>query len=157
MLTGRIAGLRDESASASDGRIRARINREINRLEPKLAQLCRVVELQESAEKALWSDLWSMPQAVLWQEARASREVAQYVRWKVRAEDGDLKAGVEARMLSDRLGLNPLALMRLRAEVELVEKAENEGERRRAGADPSQSAKKTPDPRTFLQAIPTRE
>lgn len=156
VLTKRIAGLQEESAAATDGRTRARINREINRLEPQLGQLCRMVELQQSAEKELWSELWSMPQAVLWQEARAFREVAGYTRWKIRAEHGDLKASVEARMLSDRLGLNPLALLRLRAEIERVDEAERQGTQRRAAKKaPAKkpAAKKPADPRGFLSAV----
>ena len=51
-----------------------------------------------------------MPQAVMWEESSAGREVAQYVRWKIRGEQGDLESAKEARMLSDRLGLNPLAV-----------------------------------------------
>jgi hypothetical protein len=158
VLTRRIAGLWDESSAAADGRIRARINREINRLEPQLAQLSRQVELQESAEKALWSELWAMPQAVLWQESHSYREVAQYVRWKIRGESGDLKASVEARMLSDRLGLNPLALLRLRAEIERVDEAEHQGTQRRAArkapAKKTAARKKPDDPRSFLAVMP---
>ncbi|SDT85163.1 hypothetical protein SAMN04488548_1162 [Gordonia westfalica] len=56
---------------------------------------------------------------VIWEESHTHREVAQYVRWKVRAEQGDLKAAAEARQLSDRLGLNPLALMRLRPRLSM--------------------------------------
>ncbi|WP_074848216.1 hypothetical protein [Gordonia westfalica] len=56
---------------------------------------------------------------MIWEESHTHREVAQYVRWKVRAEQGDLKAAAEARQLSDRLGLNPLALMRLRPRLSM--------------------------------------
>jgi|GEM_PF-6592371 len=90
----------------------------------------RLLALQEQAEVlaaelkqiyalelALWEQLWAMPQAVLWQRQRWTREVAQYARWKVRGELGDLNAAKEARQLSDRLLLTPLALLRGRCEV----------------------------------------
>ncbi|WP_437075203.1 hypothetical protein [Streptomyces sp. enrichment culture] len=43
--------------------------------------------------------------------------MAQYVRWKSRAEAGDLDAAKEARQLGDRLGLTPLAMLRLRWKI----------------------------------------
>jgi hypothetical protein len=70
-----------------------------------------------AAERALWRRLWRLPQAVAWEREKYDREVAQYVRWKTLAEAGDLHASKEARMLADRLGLNPAALLRLRWEV----------------------------------------
>lgn len=83
---------------------------EANILEKKL-------EAQKSVEAELWGDLWHLPQAVMWERLGWVREVAQYVRWKVQAEMGDLDASKEARMLADRLGLNPLSMLRLRWEV----------------------------------------
>lgn len=68
-------------------------------------------------ELALWADLWRLPQACVWEKQGSHREVAQYVRWKVKAESGDLKAAPEARQMSDRLGLTPLAMLRLRWEI----------------------------------------
>lgn len=72
-----------------------------------------VVEGQEQAELALWRELWKTPQAVEWERCSYHREVAQYVRWKVLGESGDMDAAKEARQFSDRLGLTPLALRRL--------------------------------------------
>ena len=117
------------------------------------ATLALQVEQADDLERALWGDLWSTPQAVLWEESHALREVAQYVRWKVRAEQGDLKAAAEARALSDRLGLNPLALLRLRAEVERVEDAEDRGRRRRSTAAPAPRREGDDDPRSGLYAV----
>lgn len=77
-----------------------------------------------NAEKALWRDLWRMPQAVMWERIACHREVAQYARWKVLAEAGEIDAAKEARQLSDRLGLSPLALLRLRWEIASDEVAE---------------------------------
>ena len=63
-------------------------------------------------EAELWKELWRLPQAVAWEQIGYTREVAQYVRWKVRGELGELEAAKEARQLSDRLGLSPLAMLR---------------------------------------------
>jgi hypothetical protein len=57
------------------------------------------------------------------------RTVARYVRFEVRAETGDLKAGAEARLLEDRLGLSPQAMLRLRWEVSADEVGEQRQER----------------------------
>ncbi len=68
-------------------------------------------------EKKLWADLWKTPQATQWAKLGWTREVAQYVRHKVKGEGGSLDDAKEARQLSDRLGLSPLALLRLRWEI----------------------------------------
>lgn len=65
-------------------------------------------------ERALWRELWALPQAVAWERFRYGREIALYVRWQIGAESGDKDAAREARLLSDRLGLNPAALLRLK-------------------------------------------
>lgn len=147
----RIANLQDEFDQTEDGRTRGRVKRELNKLEMSTAKLRIQVEQAEVSERQLWDYLWRTPQAVLWEETHALREVAQYVRWKIRAEQGDVKAASEARQLSDRLGLNPLALMRLRAEVMSVDEAE-------AKASNTTPVKATPkkkqdDPRGFLTAV----
>lgn len=76
-----------------------------------------VVAIQAKAERSLWRELWRTPMAAAWEPLGYTREVAQYVRWKIHAENGDLKAAAEARQLADRLGLTSLALLRLRWEV----------------------------------------
>lgn len=148
----RVASLQVELEGEDDGRAKGRLRRELNKNEMLAAQLSLQLEQATDAEVALWSDLWSTPQAVIWDESHAHREVAQYVRWKIRGEQGDIKAAAEARQLSDRLGLNPLALLRLRAEVEHVEEAEDRGTRRR------ESRAKPPrdpgaDPRASLRVV----
>lgn len=151
----RIATLQVDLAEAKDGRTKGRLRRELEKNELVAAQMQLRIEQATDAEIALWTDLWSIPQAVIWEESHAHREVAQYVRWKVRAEQGDLKAATEARQLSDRLGLNPLALLRLRAEVEHVEEAEDRGNRRR-GSRPAPKSDGDPpkdDPRSGLYAV----
>jgi len=91
--------------------------RELGRVDERV----RVLEMQlrESTrmEVSMWFELWRTPVAVMWERQRWTREVAQYCRLKVLAELGDLDAQKEARQIGDRLGLNPLALLRLRWEV----------------------------------------
>jgi hypothetical protein len=147
----RIAALQVEIEEATDGRTKGRLRRELNKLELATAALGLQIEQAGDAERALWGDLWSTPVAVLWEESHAEREVAQYVRWKIRGEQGDLDAAKEARMLSDRLGLNPLALLRLRAEVERAEEAEDKGTRRRERRAPKKP--EGDDPRGGLYAV----
>jgi hypothetical protein len=79
-------------------------------------------------EAAMWADLWGYPQAVMWERLNIGREVAQYVRWKTLAEHGNLEASKEARQLGDRLGMTPLALLRLRWEVPADEVAQKRSE-----------------------------
>jgi hypothetical protein len=149
----RIAALQVELEEAEDGRTKGRLRRELNKQEMSVAQLTLQIEQATDAEVGLWADLWSTPQAVIWEESHAHREVAQYVRWKVRGEQGDLKAAAEARQLSDRLGLNPLALMRLRAEIEHADAAEDRGAQRRSKPSPAPRPKDGDDPRGGLYAV----
>ena len=148
----RLASLEVEIAEAEDGRTKGRLRREFNKLQMSSAVLSLRIEQARDAEVALWGQLWAMPQAVMWEESHAHREVAQYVRWKIRAEQGDMKAASEARQWSDRLGLNPLALLRLRVEIEQAAAAEDRGRKRRE----TQSPRKRPggdDPRAGLYAV----
>jgi hypothetical protein len=110
---------------------------EANILEKKL-------EAQQGVEAELWGDLWRLPQAVMWERLGWVREVAQYVRWKVQAEMGDLDASKESRMLADRLGLNPLSMLRLRWEVSGDEVAAHRSAR---------PARKGSDVRSRLRAV----
>lgn len=70
----------------------------------------------ETAEQAsLWKQLWRTPQAVVWDEFEWTRVVARYVAVVLKAEDElDSKLLAEARQLEDRLGLSPMAMLRLR-------------------------------------------
>jgi hypothetical protein len=70
------------------------------------------------AEKELWADLWATPQAVAWESLGWERVVARYTRTVLKAEremTGALLA--DARQMEDRLGLTPLAMLRLRWEI----------------------------------------
>jgi hypothetical protein len=71
------------------------------------------------AEKDTWAALWRLPQAAEWIKGAHARTVARYVRALVVAEQREASAFhlSEVRQLEDRLGLTPMAMMRLRWEV----------------------------------------
>ena len=80
----------------------------------------QVIAATERGERELdlWRDLWTTPQATAWHRLGWTHEVAMYVRLLVGAErSGETKALAEARMWSDRLGLNPAAMLRNRWRV----------------------------------------
>ena len=90
------------------------------------------VALIERAERELdlWRALWATPQAVVWERLGWTVEVAMYVRLVVAAErTAETKALAEARMWSDRLGLNPAAMLRNRWRVVEDEVAAKRGTR----------------------------
>lgn len=149
----RMTSLALAAETEEDGRARGRIRRELAKHENAAALLSLQIEQARDAEVALWERLWRTPQAVLWEQTHADREVAQYVRWKVRAEQGEVRAASEARLLSDRLGLNPLALLRLRAEVERVDEVEDRGRRRRTTPAAARRRNDGEDPRAGLRAV----
>ncbi|MEV8395591.1 MULTISPECIES: hypothetical protein [unclassified Streptomyces] len=99
------------------GRKRTAVQKKLDATRTEANILGKKLEAQQAVEAELWGELWRLPQAVAWERMGWVREVAQYVRWKVQAEMGDLEASKEARMLADRLGLNPLSMLRLRWEV----------------------------------------
>lgn len=84
---------------------------------------------QRRLEAALWRDLWKLPQAVQWERLGWTRDVAQYVRHKTLGELGDLEHAKEARQWSDRLGLTPMAMLRLRWAVASDDVAAKRAER----------------------------
>lgn len=124
----------DEASLEAQGSDRAAKNaqRRLLSLRERAEVLAAELEVAVEQEKILWADLWATPQAVAWERLRWTRDVAQYVRWKIRAELGDLDASKESRLLSDRLGLNPLALLRLRWEISGDEVGERRTENARA-------------------------
>ena len=70
----------------------------------------------------LWGELWETPQAVMWERMGWTHEVAVYATLLsavvvIDDEGLDLKRLSEARMWSDRLGLNPAAMLRNRWRV----------------------------------------
>lgn len=137
------AELRGAMDAEDDTRKLRRLERQLDAV--LLEEMTLEAELAHirDAEASLWRDLWATPQAEVWERSHSSRVVAQYVRWTVKGEMGDLDAGKESRLWSDRLGLSPLAMLRLRLEIERTEEAVDRGNRRRAqptakptGADP---------------------
>jgi hypothetical protein len=113
----RLAQARDELDEARGTDKETRLEAKVYKLEELAFILQRKLEVQRAQEAVVWKKLWALPQATQWERAGWTREVAQYVRWKVLAELGDLDSSKEARQLGDRLGLTPLALLRLRWEV----------------------------------------
>ena len=76
------------------------------------------------AELERWQRLWRTPQAAMWARAHMEDVVARYVQNCIMLESPTAKLTVaqsylvsEVRQQEDRLGRNPLALMRLRWEV----------------------------------------
>lgn len=68
-------------------------------------------------EAALWESIWRSPQAEAWARNGWDRDVALYVRFFTIGETGRLDEAKEARMWSDRLGLNPAAMLKNRWRV----------------------------------------
>lgn len=132
------------------------LQRLLDAAELEIAILTRVLAAQRGLEKKLWRELWKCPQAVAWEQLGWPRDVAQYVRWKVLGELGDLDAAKEARQLSDRLGLTPLAMLRLRWEIVDEDQAAERAPRRRQAAGASAAGRPEAgeaDPRSLLHVV----
>jgi hypothetical protein len=120
--------------SQGDGQAAKNATRRLLGLRERAEHTDLLLRTSEEQELGLWRELWATPQAVAWERIGWVRDVAQYARWKVRAESGDLEASKEARLWSDRLGLNPQAMLRLRWEVAGDELGQERGERATAAA-----------------------
>jgi hypothetical protein len=155
----RIKELRAELANHEGTVVEFRkLERALLQAQRRRIELGERLRRQNTQERKLWADLWKTPQAVMWEKLAWDREVAQYVRFQIRAEGGDLDAAKEARQWSDRLGLNPLAMLRLRWEFERTEDAEARGRQRRerpaagnGGAGKPKTG--TQDPRDILRVV----
>jgi len=123
----------------------------IDRVRATVKTLQHVLAHQAEAEAELWAALWATPQAAQWARLRWTRTVATYVRWQVRGEAGDLKAAQEARHLNDRLGLNPVAMQRLRWTVVVDEVAEKREQQNTAATGTGGAAVESP--RTRLARV----
>lgn len=151
--------LEQQLATEEDGRKRRTILKQLEKAQGTSERMGLFLATQSEQELALWEELWATPQAVEWERAHAFRAVALFVRWSIKAEAGNIEATKEARMWSDRLGLNPLALQRLRQEVENAGAAEERGRERRertakAPAKKAASAKgRKADPRAALSIV----
>lgn len=82
--------------------------------------------LFDERELQVWSEIWRSPQAAAWALNGWTHDVALYVRYLV-AGESNLEAAKEARMWSDRLGLNPTAMLKNRWRVRADEVAEQRG------------------------------
>lgn len=114
----------DRAELEAEGRSTGMVERRIDQALAAATIAERQLEAQAGLEATLWADLWRTPMAVQWEALDWLRDVAQYVRHKVLGELGELEHAKEARLWSDHLGLNPLALLRLRWEVVADEVAE---------------------------------
>lgn len=85
-------------------------------------------------ELEVWADIWRTPQAEAWHRNGWVRDVALYVRFFTIGETGRLDEAKEARMWSDRLGLNPAAMLKNRWRV----RSDEVGEQRGTKAKPKQ-------------------
>lgn len=131
MLTSRLEVLRAEQAQLErlldddpPPREAANLRRKLGQNVERVAVAEAMLDGSRAAELELWTELWATPQAVVWERLRWTREVAQYARWKARAELGDMDASKESRMLADRLGLTPRSLQDLRWTIASDEMAE---------------------------------
>lgn len=108
----------DGEITDSIGRAAGAAKRRQATLQERAEVLAAELEAAEEQERLLWAELWSTPQAVAWERMRWTRDVAVYVRCTIASEVmGDGEAAREARQWSDRLGLNPMAMLRLRWEI----------------------------------------
>ena len=90
---------------------------QLTRLMERVEVLTEVVKLQAGLELSLWKQVWRTPASQAWERLKWTHEIALYIRWLVLGEQGDIAAAKEARQVSDRLGLSPLAMLRLRWEI----------------------------------------
>lgn len=149
----RVASLAADLEACEDGRKRGGLKRQLGNAEAEAALLKIQVEQQSDLELEQWGQLWSTPQAKLWEDSAAFvRSLAQFVRWNVKGEQGDIEAAREARIRGKEFGLTPLTLMGLRAEIERADEAQDRGERRRSRTVPPKSKSKS-DPRGGLYAV----
>lgn len=89
-------------------------------------------------ELELWETIWRTPQAEAWNRNGWDRDVALYVRFFTIGETGRLDEAKEARMWSDRLGLNPAAMLKNRWRV----RADELTEQREAKKSPGTKARR---------------
>lgn len=81
---------------------------------------------------SVWATLWATPQASAWERLGYTRIVARYARLLALADDPEATTPpilTETRQLEDRLGLSPMAMLRLRWEIAPDEVAEKRQER----------------------------
>lgn len=113
----KIAGIKDELEGATTARDRSAQRRKLERANAELAKAQAMKKAASALERKIWTALWKTPQAVQWEKRGWYREVALYARHQAKAEAGSLDDSKEARQREDRLGLNDMAMLRLRWEI----------------------------------------
>jgi hypothetical protein len=154
----RVERLRGQLNATTDRRKVGRLERALDEALGEQMTAETTIEQQREQELALWAELWVSPQAAEWEKLAWTRDVAQYVRHKIQGEAGDLEQAKEARQWSDRLGLNPQAMQRLRWETARTKEAEQRGAKRgeRSAPAPASGGAQpgTPtDPRRGLHSV----
>lgn len=150
----KVASLTGELADAEDGRTKGRLRRQLATAEQTAAILALQIEQARDQELELWALLWSTPQATMWDASPAfARVLAQFVRWNVKAEQGDKDAAVESRLRGADFGLTPRTLLGLKQEIERADEAEDRGKARRERAKPAPKRRGKGDPRANLHAV----
>lgn len=127
----------DYDEAQSVGKSTSSVEKKLDAARERLAILNAQLAEQARLELVLWRELWKLPQAAVWERLGWTRDVAQYVRHKVLAELGDLDSAREARQWSDRLGLSPMAMLRLRWEVVANEVGARREDQQRKATQPS--------------------
>lgn len=112
-----IVAHQEELEWAGSARDRAALRRKIARVRKVIAESQAMLKFAAKTEREIWAELWKSPQAVQWERRGWFRDVALYARHQAKAEGGSLDDSKEARQREDRLGLNDLALLRLRWEI----------------------------------------
>lgn len=132
-----IAGLKKDAEWETTSRERSAARRKLERATEKLAKLQAMKKAAGATEKQIWTALWKTPQATQWEKRGWFREVALYARHQAKAEAGSLDDSKEARQREDRLGLNDMAMLRLRWEI-VDDAAQATGPTRRSRRNTSQ-------------------
>lgn len=90
--------------------------------------------------RPIWEELWATPMAVAWERHGWTRVIARYLLVlqasdeALKSKEPDAKLLNEIRNLEDRLGLTPMALLRLRWEIAGDELAPMREEKTAGGA-----------------------
>jgi hypothetical protein len=109
-----------------------KLNRSRNADDAEMIPLDRDAQRLDEREAEVWRAIWRSPQAAAWELNGWVHDVGLYVRALVLGEFGDLDNAKEARMWSDRLGLNPAAMLKNRWRVRGDEVATRRTERKPA-------------------------
>jgi hypothetical protein len=88
-------------------------------------------------ERKLWAELWKTPQAAMWEKFAWSREVAQYVRFKIRGELRRPRRGQRGPAVVGPARPEPAGDASAAWEIERTEDAEERGRKRRSRTAPA--------------------